>query len=648
MIKRSALYLLLLASLFARAQFNYGHQMDFGKNRVQYKEFVWTYFDYERYRVYSYQGGTEIAKYVSTSLAKQMAILEKRLDYQIDEKINILVYNTQDDFKQSNLGLSSEEQSNIGGVTRIIGDKINVYFNGSHAELDQQIRAALAELLVNKILYGGNVREMVRNSTLLYIPEWYSQGLVKYLSEGWTTTNDNIMYDGLKSESFSSFNRLTGRQAANSGHALWYFVVSTYGESMIPNILYMTRVTRSLDNAFVSTLGVTLDNLVYDFYESYQRRIFMFRDSTRKSPFVLDNSALRRYKSSQHFYQVKLSPDGEKIAYACNELNQIKVFCKNTKTKGSTLLLKLGPKVEQLEDYNYPLIAWHPNGDIVSMIYVNKGELVLHIYNFESKEVVKRPLAGFEKINSMNYSPDGKKMVFSAVKKAKGQSDVFVFGINTGGIEQLSNDIWDDQNPVFIKKGKQVVFESNRLNDTIKATDDARYFVKFNRNMDLFMAPYPFTSKVLVRISNTPDVNETYPQAYTDNYITYLSDKNGINNRYLAEFDSSIAFVDTTEHYRYYFKSRPVTNYDRNITEQSINPAATHVAERYYYNVNDFIKVSELPPLQDIRQKEPMNTWYRGFVSPAVMNPSDYKDYSAPDNTSSPKTESNTRGIDFE
>jgi len=49
-------------------------------------------FDYERYRVYSYQGGNEIAKYVSLCISKQLAMLEKRLDYQMEEKINVLVF----------------------------------------------------------------------------------------------------------------------------------------------------------------------------------------------------------------------------------------------------------------------------------------------------------------------------------------------------------------------------------------------------------------------------------------------------------------------------------------------------------------------------------------------------------------------------
>lgn len=102
--------------------------MDFGKNRLQYQNFNWTYFEYDRYRVYLYQGGKEIAQYVSVSVDKILPMLEKRLDYQIEDKVLVLVYNNQNDFKQSNLGLSSEEETNVGGVTHIIGDKISIFF----------------------------------------------------------------------------------------------------------------------------------------------------------------------------------------------------------------------------------------------------------------------------------------------------------------------------------------------------------------------------------------------------------------------------------------------------------------------------------------------------------------------------------------
>ena len=37
---------------------------------------------------------------------------------------------------------------------------------------------------------------------------------------------------------------------------------------------------------------------------------------------------------------------------------------------------------------------------------------------------------------------------------------------------------------------------------------------------------------------------------YDSAHIAYLSDENGIVNRYLANLDSALAYVDTTEHYR--------------------------------------------------------------------------------------------------
>jgi len=52
------------------------------------------------------------------------------------------------------------------------------------------------------------------------------------------------------------------------------------------------------------------------------------------------------------------------------------------------------------------------------------------------------------------------------------------------------------------------------------------------------------------------------------NMLTYLGNNNGIFNRYIAKLDSSISYIDTIAHYRYFIDSRPLTNYDRNILER--------------------------------------------------------------------------------
>jgi len=74
---------------------------------MQYQSFNWTYFDFERFRVYLYEGGQEIARYAATSVNRQLPVMEKRLDFQVDDKIDVIVYNNQNDFKQSNSYLKS-------------------------------------------------------------------------------------------------------------------------------------------------------------------------------------------------------------------------------------------------------------------------------------------------------------------------------------------------------------------------------------------------------------------------------------------------------------------------------------------------------------------------------------------------------------
>ena len=128
-------------------------------------------------------------------------------------------------------------------------------------------------------MYGGRARDMVRNSTLLVLPEWYKLGLIKYLSEGWNSYYDNILYDALKNDKIHKFNKLTGKQAANAGHALWHYIVDVHGESQIRNLIYMTKVNRSPDYAFLMTLGTSFDNLLFDC-----RRLLVERFKNRTQP----------------------------------------------------------------------------------------------------------------------------------------------------------------------------------------------------------------------------------------------------------------------------------------------------------------------------------------------------------------------------
>ena len=93
---------------------------------------------------------------------------------------------------------------------------------------------------------------------------------------------------------------------------------------------------------------------------------------------------------------------------------------------------------------------------------------------------------------------------------------------------------------------------------------------KLALNFDLFTYNLTKGNNVLVRLSEDKYTDRFQPTAIEKNKFSYIGDQNGILNRYTAKFDSSISYIDTTTHYRYFINSHPVTNYDRNIINQSV------------------------------------------------------------------------------
>jgi hypothetical protein len=521
-----------------RAQFYSGSQTDFGKNRVKYESYFWTYYDYDRYNVYFYEQGKEIANYVSKSAKKEMEKVEKLFDYSFAEKLDFIIYNKQSDFKQSNIGLSTQEDYNTGGVSRIVGTKIILYYEGDHNKLDAQIRAGLAEVIINQMMYGGTVRDVIKNSTLLNLPDWYVKGLIDYVANDWNSDIDNHVKDGVLSGRYKNINRLEGMDAIYAGHAMWKHVADNYGEAVISNILYMARVSRNIDNSTLFVLGISMKNLWQECYEGYQGK-YIQNDSTLSFP--KDIPILKKPRIARVYQNLKVSPDGNYVLYTTNELGQSKIWLYDVQKKKSNRILKIGQKIDRINDYSFPLLAWHPSGKFFSYIIERKNYLVLTTYEVATKEKTERNITGFEKILDYSYNDDGKKFVMSAVQK--GQTDIYVFTAASSAYDQITKDIYDDLTPRFVHGSKEIAFTSNRPIDTL-FYDARRKMEPAQLHKDLFVFDNVTKSRVLKRVTNTPGVDETYPSDFDSTHISYLSDLNGIRNRYVARFDSVIAYVD--------------------------------------------------------------------------------------------------------
>lgn len=580
--------LLRLAEGFSQGQ---GTQTDFGKNRIQYKDFDWFYYRSPHFDTYYYRGGKELGITVGKLAEQNLKDIEDMLDYRLDGKIQILAYNKLSDVRQTNLGLVTDNYSNTGGLTQIVGNKLFIYFDGDHHKLRRQIRAGLAQVLINDMLYGGNIQEMLQNSTLLTLPEWFIPGLVSYISEDWNVELDNGLKDGILTGRYKKFNRLFDNDARIAGHSIWKYIVDNYGSASISNILYMTRINRNPESGFLYVVGLTFKDLSIqwlDYYRDQYKNVD--QDKTMPSPAGLIVHKNKKKPKSLPYNQLRLSPDGRNYAYLINDKGRFKVYLYDPIEKATRMVYKAGLKTTASGENSEPVLAWHPSSQLLAVSYEKKSAAVIEVININNKKENQEVLMyKYEKILDFDYSNDGRKWVLSAIRN--GQSDIYVFDIVSRRDEQVTNDWYDDLNPHFMNRSSMIVFSSNRADDTLRVTPYTE-LSPFN-NFDLVAYDYALKDPVLKRVTNTPFINEMHPLEYDTNKVAYLSDENGIVNRYMAIFDSVVDYsYDTTIYwydttitvYKDTFYTYPLTNYRRNILMHDINPRNKKFSELLYHD----------------------------------------------------------------
>ncbi|WP_204302764.1 hypothetical protein, partial [Stenotrophomonas maltophilia] len=80
----------------------------------------------------------------------------------LQRRANIVVYNNYNDYKSTNIGLGSDWQ-NAGGTTKLVNNKLVVYFDGNHDHLRLQIREGIARVLTDNLLFGDDIGEFASN-----------------------------------------------------------------------------------------------------------------------------------------------------------------------------------------------------------------------------------------------------------------------------------------------------------------------------------------------------------------------------------------------------------------------------------------------------------------------------------------------------
>ncbi|MEO6406297.1 MAG: hypothetical protein ABIY51_07785 [Ferruginibacter sp.] len=541
--------IIFISILFACGNITVSGQVNsvlFGKNRLQFKKMKWQYYQTKNFNVYFYENGQELAKFVAQLAEKELPQIETASEYSLQRRANLIVYNSFADMQQTNIGLETEILR-TGSVTRLVNNKFLVYFDADHANMKRQIRQGIADVITKNLLFGDDIGEVAGNQTLLDLPEWLTDGYVAYLGENWSTDLDDELKSEILSNNYTKFSSFAFAKPLLAGHSFWYFIEEKYKKENVTYFLYLARIYKNLNKASQQITRLSFKKLLAEFME-YQDEKY-YKDISRRRAYPKGNYVDGFDISPRlNYYRFNVNPAKRNNSYVVTQFRKGIVRVILNEDGDTKTLLKYGVRTYENEmNPNYPMMAWDPKGTRISVVYEEEGRLKLFVFDVVTRiKQYKIDLTGkLDQIQDIKYMLDSRTLLLSAVKN--GHTDIFTLNIENEKLQQITNDVYDNLDASFVAfPGKTgIIFSSNRPGAFATSADTV---LPSNNRYNVFLITNFGDKPELNQVSQLTNLkygNARYPMQYNQNHFTFVSDENGIANRYAGFFTSTKAGLDT-------------------------------------------------------------------------------------------------------
>ena len=566
------LFLFLVVALVNSSLF-----AQFGKNKVQYKKFNYYFIQSKHFDVYFTDGGERLATFAIVAAESALTSIQKDFKYNINNRISMIIYNSHNDFQQTNV-VSEYLEEGIGGVTELFKNRVVLPFEGSYDQFRHVIHHELVHAVMNDMFYGGSLQSIISNNITLNLPLWFMEGLAEYESLGWDTHSDMFMRDASINQYLPNINQLDGYFAYRGGQSVFWFIERKYGKEKIGDLLNRIRGQGSFEGGIKSTFGFDLEEL-NDKWKKDQKVLYWPDIELRKEPNEFSKQ-LTDHTKDGGFYNTSpaISPQGDLIAFISNRDDYFDVFIMSASDGKIIKKLVKGNTTANFEELHIltPGLCWSPDGKKIALSSKAGASDAIFIFDVKTGKHQKLDLK-LDGIFSVDWSPDGKKLAFVGLHKH--QSDIFIYDLETKKLTNLTNDIFSDSDPHFSHDGKAVFFSSDRGDYTGLASREYFFDIINHNYKQLDLYRIDIDTREIQRITDLPNSNETSVVASRDGkYLFFISDLNGINNIYCKD----ISNVNWNVDYSVLIKSeddvRPITNSLNGIYQISLSDDAKRLA----------------------------------------------------------------------
>lgn len=505
----------------------------FGQNKVQYESFDWKIIQTEHFDVHFYPVEREAAMDAARMAERSYARLSKILGHRFRERKAIILYASHSDFSQTNT-TPGDVGEGTGGFTDFFKQRNIMPLTGSYADIDHVLTHEMTHQFQLDIFSSGKGGSALQGVLQVQPPLWFMEGMAEYMSLG-PVTPETAMWlrDAVLENKLPTIEQLTYDPRIfpyRFGHALWAYIGERWGDEAIGEILEGT--TRGgIEASFKRVTGLTLQQLSVQWRDAVQAK-YLPQIGSRVRARDVSQALLteKRDKGTLHLAPA-LSPDGSRVVYF-GEGNWyfVDMWLADGKTGQPIRRILKSTQSSNYETYRFinSQANWSPDGKYLAFAAKRGPRDNIVIVDVARNREVKSIVVKLNGVTTPSWSPDGEKLVFTGYDG--GVTDLFVINKDGTGLKRLTEDKYADLHPVWSPDGKTIAFATDRGPDT-----DFRTLKIGNFRIAL----YHLDTGAIEVLPHMDQGKNASPQWAPDGRsLAFVSDRNGVSNVFLYDFDT--------------------------------------------------------------------------------------------------------------
>ncbi|HET9482030.1 MAG TPA: hypothetical protein VFP98_09770, partial [Candidatus Polarisedimenticolia bacterium] len=428
-----ALVALLLSAPAAHAQF--------GKNKVQYREFDFRVLRTEHFDIHYYPEAEDAVLDAARMAERAYTRLSKVFRHDWEKRKPLVLYASQSDFQQTNI-FRFQISEGTAGITEGLRDRIVLFFPSAYPEFEHTLTHELVHAFQFDILRRGALSQG-SNPFAFRMPLWFAEGMAEYLSTG---SIDPLTAMWLRDGSLSGYltsidelSRVQDIRVYRFGQALWYYMGTKYGDEKIGEIMQKAPLI-GVREAIQSSLNVSLDKLSEDWLEAVRQT---YVPQLVEHPSAKD-FATRLSNHIEHGASINiapaLSPDGQKLAFVSDRDFFNDIYVADASDGENADKLVKGERSESFESLRFLRVglSFSPDGQFLAFSSKAGERDALYIMRVQDEKIVDSHRFHLDGIETPSWSPDGRRLVFTG--QQGGTSDLYVVNRDGTGLERLTDD----------------------------------------------------------------------------------------------------------------------------------------------------------------------------------------------------------------